>query len=98
MPENKKDCTIEILPAVWLVQTDELFEEILNNSGTEILRMPLQILLGILKEVAQRASEINDVELNKLMIRLALYGISDYKDKEHYNIGKAMEYVYGKEA
>jgi len=38
-----------------------------------VLKVPLNIFQNLLGQVAQRAIEINDKELNKLMIRLALY-------------------------
>jgi hypothetical protein len=69
--------------AQWKVYTPGLVREILSNDGTEILRMPLQIFMGILYKVAERASELNDPELNRLMLRLALYAIADPKSKSY---------------
>ena len=38
-----------------------------------VLKQPLRIFLGMLAELADRARELDDPELNALMIRLALY-------------------------
>lgn len=58
---------------VWKVDTPSLLKEIMNNPCTEILKIPLNIFQGILTQIAIRAIELDDKELNKLMIRLALY-------------------------
>lgn len=68
--------------AQWKVNTPQLLREILVNNQTQILDRPLQIFAGILGQVASRASELNDPELNALMCRLALYEISDPYSKE----------------
>ena len=68
--------------AQWKVNTPQLLREILVNNQTQILARPLQIFAGILGQVASRASELNDPELNALMCRLALYEISDPYSKE----------------
>ncbi len=59
------------------VHTPALFEEILRNEGTSILRIPLQITSGILHDLATRCSQINDRELNRCCARLTLYEICD---------------------
>lgn len=62
----------------WRVHTAELFKEIIDSNPTAvIIRRPLEILDTILREVAKRAIELDDPELNKLMIRLTLYSIAD---------------------
>lgn len=65
------------LDAEWKVNTAGLLQEVLANPGTEILTKPLQIFAGILAEVAERAAEVNDPELNHLMCRLAMYEVAD---------------------
>ena len=55
------------------VDTPSLLKEISNNNSTAILKIFINILQSILGQVAKRAIELNDKELNKLMIRLALY-------------------------
>lgn len=61
----------------WKCHTPRLFEEVLENPGTSALWIPLRILLSILGEVAQRAIELDDRELNRLMIRLTLFSCAD---------------------
>jgi hypothetical protein len=65
------------------VHAPNLLKEILNNQACAVLKMPLIIFKGILEEVATRASQLNDVEMNKLMMRLALYEIADPESKEY---------------
>lgn len=53
---------------------------------------PINILRSILNDIALRASELNDKELNKLMMRLALYEVADpYSDK--YDPDFVQEYL-----
>ncbi len=59
------------------VHTPKLFDEILKNPGTAILRIPLDITLGILGKIAIRAIKLDDDELHQLMIRLTLYSCAD---------------------
>lgn len=61
----------------WRVNTCGLLKEIQVNKGTAILAQPLQIFANILGEVAARALELNDPQMNALMCRLALYEQSD---------------------
>jgi hypothetical protein len=68
----------------WRVNTAGLFEEILCNSQTGILKIPLQITGKLLAAVAERAAELDDPELNGLMCRLALYSVSDPNDRVNY--------------
>ncbi len=63
----------------WKVHAAGLLQEILNNEGTAILVKPLQIFMGILREIGERAAELNDPELNALMCQLAIYEVSDPK-------------------
>lgn len=67
----------------WKVHTPNLLGEILNNDGTAILHKPLIIFGHILSEVGERAIELNDPELNKLMIRLAIYSMGDPSSKDY---------------
>jgi hypothetical protein len=69
----------------WKVHVRSLFEEIIKGSGQSIYKLPLHMTHGLLLEVAEAASRINDPELNALMCKLALYAISDPYDKEHYD-------------
>jgi len=71
----------------WKCDTPALLQEIANcaidkNSG--VLKFPLNMFQRILGEVAQRAIELDDKKLNKLMIRLALYDGSHTKEMMDY--------------
>jgi len=62
----------------WKVHVVDLFKEISANFKNDPqIRIPLQIIQNLLAQVAQRAIELNDPQLNKLMIRLTLYSIAD---------------------
>ncbi len=52
-----------------------LVERVFDNPGTSILRLPFQALLSILGQVAARAIELDDPQLNILMLRLNLYDV-----------------------
>jgi hypothetical protein len=70
----------------WRVSTSGLMKEILTNvdkKGQSALRDPILIWVNLLAQVAKRAIELNDLELNKLMIRLGLYSMSDSLDPEY---------------
>ncbi len=79
----------------WKCHTPRLFEEILTNPGALTLKIPLKILLLILGEVAQRAIELDDHELNCLMIRLTLFTCADplSEDYDEDAVRKYMERV-----
>lgn len=68
----------------WRVNTAGLFQEIIGNNATAILTRPLQITGHLLAQVANRAAQLNDPELNGLMCQLALYSVSDPNDKKNY--------------
>jgi len=61
----------------WKVHTVHLLEEVTKNKGAEILVSPIRIFGGLLHDVAERASQINDPALNILMLRLTLYEKGD---------------------
>lgn len=73
----------KIIEPEWKVNTPQLLKEILSNPQAQVLGTPIQIFAHLLLAVAQRASEINDDQLNALMCRLALYEISDPYSKEY---------------
>jgi hypothetical protein len=75
--------SVEKIKAEWKVHTPNLLVEILNNQGSSILERPLQIFANILYKVSERASEINDPELNQLMARLTMYEMADPELKGH---------------
>lgn len=66
----------------WKVNTNGLMNEVMTCHGAAILYIPLKIFLSLLALVAQRAAVLNDKELNKLMLRLGLYNISNPKSPE----------------
>ena len=60
----------------WRVHTTNLLHEIADcglSPRMGIYFQPLNIFKNLLAEVAQRATELNDPELNILMLRLTLY-------------------------
>jgi hypothetical protein len=60
----------------WLVDTPRLITELVEgNPSGGILKQPVNIFRGLLISLAQRASEIDDPELNILMLRLNLYDV-----------------------
>ena len=61
----------------WKVHTPSLLEQVLDNPGTHILKIPLNILSNLLFQVANRAIEIDDPVLNNLMCQLTLYSVAD---------------------
>lgn len=65
----------------WKVNTNGLINEVMTCGGSSTLYLPFKIFLCLLADVAKRASELNDKELNKLMLQLSLYDISNPKSK-----------------
>ena len=74
---------MKTIKAQWKVHTPGLLKDILTNNQTQVLQIPLQIFASLLAEVATRASELGDPQMNALMCRLALYEISDPYSKEY---------------
>ncbi len=71
----------------WKVDTCALLKEIADNVigiNGGVLKIPLNIFKSLLWEVAERAIELNDKKLNKLMIRLSLYDMSNRKEMMDY--------------
>jgi hypothetical protein len=61
----------------WRVHTGRLLAEVMSNPTTWPLKIPMLTLDNILRQVASRAIQLDDPKLNQLMMRLALYSISD---------------------
>lgn len=61
----------------WRVHTSRLLQEVGCNPSCAILAMPLNIFSGLLAQVATRAIELDDEQLNVLMMRLTLYDQAD---------------------
>lgn len=61
------------------VHAVNLLEEIADYGLSKkmgILRIPLNLFQGLLAQVAQRATELNDPKMNILMLRLGLYEVA----------------------
>lgn len=58
-----------------------------RNMG--VLKIPLNIFKNLLAEVAQRATRLNDPELNILMLRLALYDVKQIDTSKAIEIQKS---------
>ena len=59
------------------VHVHNLLQETLSNKGTDILRIPFNMMQQHLVAIGERAAELNDPILNDLMCMLAIYSISD---------------------
>jgi len=79
----------------WKIHTMGLLKEMVeNNPHAGILYHPVNIFKNLLAAVAVRSTELNDTELNKLMMRLCLYGISD-PDDPTYDPDAVQKYLEG---
>jgi len=64
------------------VHTLNLLNEIADHAiprKTGVLKVPLNQFKNLLALVAQRATQLNDPELNILMLRLTLYEVDTYE-------------------
>lgn len=69
----------------WRVHTSNMLNEILSaNQTCAIFSIPFNVFGKILAQVADRAIELDDPQLNILMLRLTLYEI-DGKTPEEQN-------------
>ncbi len=59
----------------------EIVESHAKPEAIDVLINPLNILKGLLVKVGQRASELNDPQLNALMCRLTIYEVADPQTK-----------------
>ena len=76
------------------MQTANLLNEILNsNDKMAIFNQPIHILGVLLGQVADRASEINDKELNKLMLRLGLFDEANPDSKNFIGSQQLEDYL-----
>ena len=91
--------TIETKTLEWKVCTARICRQAVEETGNGwILKIPFEIMLNLLAQVAKRAIELDDEELNKLMLRLSLYEISNPESPE-YNPEFINSYLeYGKKA
>lgn len=85
------DSEAEFKEVYWRMQTANLLNEILNsNEKMAIFSLPIHILGVLLGKVADRASQLEDKELNKLMLRLGLYNQAN-PDSEDFMGEKNLE-------
>lgn len=73
-----------------------LTQEILKNTGTQILRLPMMMIRDIMAKVGERCANINDAELNSYMAQLAIYSVCDPQNKDAYDSKIAHETLEGK--
>lgn len=66
----------------WKVHTPNLLKEIASNPQLWAVVTPLQIFANLLAEVAERAIELGDDQLNQLMLRLTLYEQADPESRD----------------
>jgi hypothetical protein len=68
----------------WRVHTPNLLKEIArNNESSSILSIPIQVFGNLLFAVGERASQLNDPELNALMARLTIYSVADPQSPDY---------------
>lgn len=70
----------------WQSHVRGLFDEIIENAGPGTagpVTVGLKLTYGILQEVAQRALELDDPQLNALMCRLAMFSFADPYSKDY---------------
>jgi len=66
------------------VHTPNLLKEIGNNNPQLwALRIPINLFRSLLVEVAQRAIELDDDQLHRLMMRLTLYEQADPESADY---------------
>lgn len=86
MESNKK------IPVCFRVNLKALFEEVLQNKGNSILRMPLQITLNTIAEIAVYAHKIGDDKLIGHFCKLGMYEFSN-QYSEYYNEDATEYYI-----
>jgi len=73
----------EELIVQWRCHLPNLIKETLVNHGASALKIPMQITMDILHELAELALEIDDPRLHKLMCRLTLYAQADPESPDY---------------
>lgn len=68
----------------------EIADNALPMGNMGVLKVPLNVFRQLLGAVAQRASEINDPELNILMLRLHLYEVPPMEIVEAIEVQKKL--------
>lgn len=72
-----KNCDSKNATLPWKVHLPNLLKEIMINPGMWIFNIPINITGKLLAQVGERAAELNDPELNRLMCLLTIYTIAD---------------------
>lgn len=68
----------------WKVHTPGLLKEIVEANPTGVpMRTSILIFRDLLRQVAVRASQLNDPKLNALMIRLTLYAVANPNEPDY---------------
>lgn len=75
------------------VNTKQLFEEILQNPQTQIMKIPLLVLHRKMLQIAQIANEQQNKEIMQICCSLALYKecdeySSDFSEKDYKTLCK----------
>jgi len=79
MEENRNEDDLE-----WKMHFPTFIAEVANNNSEMAgLKIGFQLMQNLLGQVAQRASELNDPQLNAMMCKMALYEIADPYSKEY---------------
>ena len=95
---KNKAKNIDIYTHGFKIHLPQLLKEITNNNGIGALKIPLQSLQRYLISISERAIELDDPILNRLMCELTLYdqvdphGESYDKDLIHRVIKKAKNF------
>lgn len=87
---KKNDLMTETTTLGWRVHTSNLLNEIMINRACGALKIPVTIFSHLLAAVGERAAQLNDSELNKLMTRLTIYDFADPQSK-NYDLEKVQE-------
>jgi len=78
----------------WRVHTPNLLQHIIDIPMPGMLGVPLNVFARLLMQVGQRAAELNDEKLNKLMMQLTIYSAAD-PQSEDYNQEAVDYYLHG---
>lgn len=65
------------------VHVPNLFQEIVRGSGQDIYRLPIQMTGNLLAQVGERAAQLNDPILNRLMCMLTIYSLADPESSDY---------------
>lgn len=72
---NKVKRARSVMDLGFRIDTPQVLREVLNNQGMAIMKIPMNELQRWLQILSQRATELNDPELNIIMLSMNLYEI-----------------------